>query len=178
MQRISCWALLAVSSLLLQCPAFGQVEKRQPAISQRPLGYFSCDKRSNMCFLKAVEIAQNGPIKFNVKEIWKYNMQEEKWTYVLPPLTRDIVIAPTAGQVHGGNADFTVQAITDSVGLFWVKWTENDMPVEKFLYSGMLCNDVNIGPKRKGDLIAACVPGKDQATAAYVPDPKIYCVRK
>ena len=178
MQRISCLALLSVGFLLFQCAASGRAEERQKPVPQSPIGYFYCDKQSGACFLKAAKSAMKGPVKFSVQEVWKYNLEERKWTYVAIKTAGDDVIVPGVGQLHAGGGDPNVQAITQTAGLFWVKWSENGMPVAKFLYSGMLCNDVLIGPKRKGDLIATCVPGKDRATATYVPDPEIYCVKK
>ena len=173
MLRIACVALLSVGALLFQCAAAGQAGERRTPIARSPIGHFDCDKGSGACFLKAAESAVKGPVKFRVEEVWQYNLEDEKWAYVAITDAGENVIVP-----GGGNRDLTVQVITDATGLVWVKWTENGIPVEKFLYSGTLCNDVAIGPKRKGDLIATCVPGKGHATATYVPDPEIYCVRK
>lgn len=177
MQRIARLTLLVVGPVLFQCVASAHAGE-WPTPAQNPIGYFHCDQRSGVCFLKAAESAMNGPVKFSVQEVWQYNLEQKKWEYVATQAVGDDVIVPGARRTHAGDTDPNVQAVTGATGLFWVKWTENGVPVAKFLYSGMLCNDVAIGPKRKGDLIATCIPGKDQATAAYVPDPGIYCVRK
>ena len=178
MQRTACLALLSAGAFLFPYASSGQAaEQRQPT-SQSPVGYFQCDKISSACSLKAARLAMKRPVTFSVQEVWQYHLQEEKWAYLAVPAVDDDVLVTPARLVLGANPDPTVQVITATAGLFWVKWTENGVSFKRVLHSGMLCNDVLIGPKRKGDLIATCVPGKDHATAAYVPDPEIYCVKK
>lgn len=57
-----------------------------------------------------------------------------------------------------------------------MNWTEDHQLNGAFAFSGpMLCEDVHIGPITKDDMVATCIPFKDHAIAAYVPDPHVYC---
>jgi hypothetical protein len=99
----------------------------------------------------------------------------EKWYWMPFNAAVRRTIYPARSQSTSRQTDPVVRLLTDVTGLLWVTWQENGRTVSSFLYSGIVCNDVMIGPSRKGALIATCVPGKDSATAAYVPDPEIFC---
>jgi len=163
-------------SLSLGAQAFAESVSPHSPVS-RQLGYFQRDKGGTY-FLKSNEFNMKEPVRFSVQEIWRYSPEGEEWILMPDPKLGEKLIHPKDRQVYGGDSDQKIFPITNSIGLFWVKWKENGVAMSNFLFSGMLCNDVNIGPQKKGDRVATCIPGKDHAKAAYVPDPKIYCIRK
>jgi hypothetical protein len=78
-------------------------------------------------------------------------------------------------QVYGAASDAIIAPITNGIGLYWVKWTENGASIEQFALAGMICNDVHIGTPPPG-FVATCIPYEDHAEAAFVPDPHTRCV--
>ena len=146
--------------------------------SEISYGYIYRDKKSGRCFLKANLSLLKRTMRFTVLELWGYAPEERKWKWMPLDAIKERTIAPEQKQVYSRTTDPIVQPITDSRGLFWLKWREDDKLFGSLFFSGMLCNDVRIGPERKGDSIATCIPGRESATAAYVPDPTIYCKKR
>ena len=144
------------------------------AHAARRFGYTFCD-RAGMCYLKAHDFDLKRPVRFQVLEMWRYDDRLRRWEMMALNTIEERIVKPKRRKVYSADSDSVVRRLTDVTGLLWVKWREDDVPFEDFLYSGMPCNDVHIGPERKGDQVAICVPGKDSAKAAYVPDPRIYC---
>ncbi len=145
--------------------------------SYRPIGYTYCDKKTGMCMLKANLGMMKTPTTFSDFDLCRYEPHDGKWYWMPFSTLVEKTITPVQKQVYSADTDPVVRLLTDVKGLLWLTWRENGRAVNSFIYSGMLCNDVMIGPARKGDLIATCIPGKDHAAAAYVPDPAIYCKR-
>jgi hypothetical protein len=131
-----------------------------------------------MCSLKAHDYGMEKPVTFQVTELWHYDPKADRWNDMALSTVEPKTLAGRKKQIYSLDSDPPVRKLTDVKGLMWVKWTEDGNPFEDFIFSGMLCNDVDIGPARKGDRVAVCVPGKDSATAAYIPDPKIYCAHR
>lgn len=175
-------AILFLSLFLFSVAEFASAE--QPSLpeageallgSGQAYGYAFCDKKSGMCMLKANLRMMKTTTKFSDFDLCRYEPREKKWHWMPfnAPVEKNIV--PEHRQVSSLETDPVVRLLTDVKGLFWLSWRENGRTVSSFIHSGMFCNDVMIGPERKGDLIATCIPGKDTATADYVPDPGKYC---
>ena len=141
----------------------------------RPRAYTYCDKDPYMWGLRVHRDDLRRPVKFQVRELWQYDPQARKWYFMGLNTIEATTLSPEPGRGRNRVADPIARRLTDLHGLFWVKWLEDGVPYEDFLYSGMLCEDVMIGPVRKGDEVATCVPGEKSGSAEYVPDPRIYC---
>ncbi len=174
--------ILFISLFLLNIA--GSASAEQPSLpgpgetllgSGQASGYTFCDKKSGMCMLKANLSMMKTMTTFSDFDLCKYEPKEKKWYWMPFNAVVKKIIAPEQRQMYSAETDPVVRLLTDVTGLFWLTWRENGRPVGRFVFSGMLCEDVMIGPERKGDLIATCIPEKDTATAAYVPDPEIYC---
>jgi hypothetical protein len=86
-----------------------------------------------------------------------------------------VVIEPVTLTMSSPKTDQTLLALPETTGLFWLEWFEDDRKSNDIAVSGpFLCNDIDIGDPPAG-MIATCVPFKDHAEAAFVPDPKIHC---
>jgi len=144
----------------------------------RPRAYTYCDTSPRMCGLRTHAYDLRRPVTFQVRELWRYDPHERKWRYMGLNTIEETIVSPVPSQGRNSGADPIVRRLTDLYGLFWVKWLEDGVPYEDFLFSGMLCEDVMIGPTRKGDEVATCVPGQNSASAEYVPDPHVYCALK
>jgi hypothetical protein len=128
----------------------------------QPLASVERDATSGRSRL-VVARAQSVPIKFEVKELWRYDAASREWTRER--------FKPVAKVTGAG----VVAEITDKVGLYWLKWTENGRPVEGQVFSGPVrCNDVSLPPPPRPDLLRACIPARNSAEANYVPDPRIH----
>jgi hypothetical protein len=174
--------LVLLSTVLLGAPVPVTAEPPSvPGVDQASLGpdqacgYTFCDKESGMCMLRANLGRLRIPTTFSDFEMCGYEPKDEKWNWMPfnAPVRRTIY--PAQRQPSSKRTDPVVRLLTDVTGLLWLTWKENGRTVSSFLYSGTLCDDVMIGPTRKGDRIATCIPGRDSATAAYVPDPEIFC---
>lgn len=128
-----------------------------------------------MCGLRVHGDDLRRPVTFQVLELWSYESRARKWRFMGLNTIEEVTLSPEPGRGHDSSADPIARRLTDLYGLFWVKWLEDGVPHEDFLYSGMLCEDVMIGPVTKGDEVATCVPGEKSASAEYVPDPRVYC---
>ncbi|HKQ98456.1 MAG TPA: hypothetical protein VJV75_11310 [Candidatus Polarisedimenticolia bacterium] len=140
-----------------------------------PRAYTYCDKDPRMCGLRVHRDDLSRPVRFQVRELWHYEPRARKWHFMGLNTIEATTLTPEPVRGHDRSADPIARRLTDLYGLFWVKWLEDDVPYEDFLYSGMLCEDVMIGPMTKGDEVAACVPGEKSASAEYVPDPRVHC---
>ncbi len=110
-------------------------------------------------------IAHGKPVKFEVDKLCRYDPESNRWS-------REEV-API-NKVVG--ADAVVAELTDSVGLYWVRWKEDGRPFASLAVSGpVLCNDIALAPSSRSDVVATCIPQQHSARAGYVPDPNIYC---
>ena len=129
----------------------------------RPSATVQRDAKSGESRLVAVNVPWI-TIRLRVTELWRYDVETHRWTR--EPFK---VIDKTGSMLE---AD-----LTDKVGLYWVKWTENDVAFANMVFSGStLCNDIALDPLVKGDMIATCIPVTERmAKADYVPDPKIFC---
>ena len=151
-----------------------QLRARKPLLL-RPRAYTYCDKDPYMCGLRVHRDDLRRPVKFQVLELWHYEPKARKWYFMGLNTIEETTLSPGPDRGHDPVADPMVRHLTDLYGLFWVKWLEDGVPYEDFLYSGMLCEDVMIGPLTKGDEVATCVPGEKAASAEYVPDPRVHC---
>jgi hypothetical protein len=145
------------------------------ATAGQPNGYFWRDKSAGAVYLKANEFNIREPIRFEVREVWRLDPKAGRWQQqrFAPPPPKTVLRGTR--QVYGSASDATIALVADQIGLFWVKWVENQTHFEAFAYSGMLCQDVDLKPPPKG-FVAVCVPHADRAEATYVPDPTIHCV--
>lgn len=140
------------------------------------VGYVYRNPATRMCSLNANLALMKKPVKFRVAELWLYNPEEKKWLKQAFEPVGPKRIGVVKRTVYSHATDPVAAPLTDRIGLFWVKWSEDGRPFAAFVFSGpILCEDIAIGPMTKGDMVATCVPGTKSATAAYVPDPKIYC---
>ena len=128
----------------------------------QPLASVERDAKSGRSRL-VVAKPQAVPIKFEVNELWRYDAESSRWIR-----ERFKPVAKVAGAG-------VVAEITDQVGLYWLKWSENGQPIEGQVFSGPVrCNDVMLAPPTRPDLLRACIPSKNSAKADYVPDPRIH----
>jgi hypothetical protein len=112
----------------------------------------------------------------SVTGLWKYDHEHEKWVTVSLTGRIEKTVIPESQKNSRGLTDPLVMVLPQEAGLFWIGWKEGNVSHGAFAFSGpVLCNDVSIGPRFKGDKVATCIPFKDHAIAAYVPDPKIHC---
>lgn len=141
----------------------------------QPHGYFLRDKASGVMHLKANEFNMRVPITFTVRELWRLNPESKQWERQPFAPTAPKKVVRGVRQAYGSGSDATIAPITNQIGLFWVKWTENGASFEQFAFAGMICNDVHIGTPPAG-FVATCIPYADHAEAAFVPDPQVHCV--
>ena len=128
----------------------------------QPLASVERDAASGRSRL-VVANAQAVPIRFEVQELWRYDPETRGWSRER--------FKPVAKVTGAG----LVAEITDKVGLYWLKWTENGQRVEGQVFSGPVrCNDVRLAPPPRADLVRACIPSRNSAKADYVPDPRIH----
>jgi hypothetical protein len=128
----------------------------------QPLASVERDAASGRSRL-VVANAQAVPIRFDVLELWRYDPQTKGWS-------RE-PFRPVAKSTGAG----VIAEITDKIGLYWLKWTENGQRVEGQVFSGPVrCNDLTLGPPPSAGLLKACIPSRNSAKADYVPDPRIY----
>jgi hypothetical protein len=142
----------------------------------RPVAYSIRDRVTGVSSLRANSALLKSETEFTVAELWRYSPERRTWFKLAFTKVGPKKIAPAGHRVYSTTTDPIVAPLTDRLGLYWVKWTENGQPFGTFVYSGpMLCEDIMIGPMTKGDMVATCIPSANSALAAYVPDPKIYC---
>ena len=143
--------LIALVTALLAVPGDAQ-----------PLASIERDAASGRSRL-VVAKPQAAPIKFEVTELWRYDAEKREWSRER--------FKPVAKVTRAG----LIADITDQVGLFWLKWTEDGQPIEGQVFAGPVrCNDLMLAPPSRPDLLKACIPSKNSARADYVPDPRIH----
>lgn len=142
---------------------------------EQACGYPFCDKQSGKCVLKAHLFKLKVPTTFSDFEMCRYEPKDKKWYWMPFNVPVSKTLYPEQRQLYSNQADPVVRSLTDVKGLLWLTWKEDGRTASRFFFSGALCQDVMIGPPRKGDMVATCIPGKDGGTAAYVPDPETYC---
>ena len=96
-----------------------------------------------------VRLVAHGPaVKFEIDGLCRYDPQSNRWS----------------------------RERFGPISKYWVQWKENGRPFASLAVSGpVLCNDIHLAPTSRTDVIAACIPLRQSAQAAYVPDPKIDC---
>jgi hypothetical protein len=156
MERVGVLRELLLASLMLASTTLCA------AASSGPQGTIERDGQSGKLRL----IAHGPPVKFEVDRLCRYDPQSNRWSRV--------AFTPISKVVGAG----VIAELPDSVGLYWVQWKENGRPFASLAVSGpVLCNDILLAPTSRTDVIAACIPLRQSAQAAYVPDPKIHCGR-
>ena len=151
--------LVPLAALMLASTALGA---SAPEATGRPHGVVQRDVNSG----KSRLVAQGSAVTFQVYELCRYDPQSNGWS-------REPFVP--INKVVGTGA---VAELTDNVGLYWIKWKENGLPFASLVFSSpVLCNDIALGPphQRPTDMISTCVPSRNSARAAYVPDPRVYC---
>lgn len=170
-----CSATQKLSGAQSEIEALKKLISNASAPAAQPNGYFLRDKASGVLHLKANEFNMREPITFTVRELWRLHPESKQWERQPFAPTAPKRVVRGVRQAYGSGADATIAPITNRVGLFWVKWTENGTSFEQFAFAGMSCNDVHIGAPPPG-FVAACIPYADHAEAAFVPDPHTHCV--
>lgn len=142
--------------------------------------YSKRDNATGVCCLKArnsvLNRAGGGTRQFTLRSLWHYDLQKKVWSKTDLHADEPITLKPTANTVdYDGKNDPVIRKLPLEVGLYWANWTEDGHRAGTLVFCGpVLCNDVDIGPPPK-DYIATCVPLPKSASAAFVPDPKVYC---
>lgn len=150
-----------------------------PAPAAKPVGYADRDPVTGISSLKVngYLLQQLGkPVTLSAVGLWSYDVDKKIWRRVVTfPAGLSVTLQPEKRQVYSRKTDRELIRLTDQVGLFWTKWKEDGQEMDAFVYAGpVLCNDIALGAPPKG-MVATCVPLADQATAMFVPDPKVYC---
>ncbi len=170
-----CSATQSLSGARSEIEALKKLVDNARTPTRQPNGYFLRDKASGALHLKANEFNLREPITFTVHELWRLNPESKQWERQPFTPTAPKQVVRGVRQVYGSASDATIAPIANRIGLFWVKWTENDTSFEQFALAGMICNDVHIGTPPPG-FVATCIPYEDHAEAAFVPDPHTHCV--
>jgi hypothetical protein len=108
--------------------------------------------------------------------LWRYDPDADRWTKVPDGSMQYILMGqPRSFGPDGGMPVNALLARAAPIGLYWVRFTENGLPRDGFIFRGPVkCNDIEIGEPPAGK-VAACVPFKDSARAQFVPDPCVHC---
>ncbi|MFN7965038.1 MAG: hypothetical protein U0V87_05050 [Acidobacteriota bacterium] len=171
----TCSATQRLSSAGPEIEALEKLRDKPATSASKPNGYFLRDKATGIVHLKANEFAMREPVTFIVHELWRLNPRSKQWEREPFTPTAPKQVVRSARSVYGAASDATIAPITNRIGLFWVKWSENGASFEQFALAGMVCNDVHIGTPPPGQ-VATCIPYEDHAEAAFVPDPHAHCV--
>ncbi|MBX9689322.1 MAG: hypothetical protein K2X27_21615 [Candidatus Obscuribacterales bacterium] len=145
----------------------------------KPIVYSAYDKSTGIASLYANEIllkdSEKTNLGFSLVGLWKYDEAQNTWRKI-PSKNSSVQIRPAQKrQIYSRATDQRLLDLTDEIGLFWVRWTEDEKANSSFVYSGpILCNDVALGPAPEG-LVAVCVPAVASAKAMFVPDPNLIC---
>jgi hypothetical protein len=174
-KKLQVLAVLLLAATLAAAQSIEPIAAKPSDPTRGPDGYFLRDPVTGTLQLKANEFNMQGPITFAVREVWRFDPRSAHWRQepFIPPAPKRVVRG--ARQAFGSASDATITTITDQIGLFWIKWTENQTPYEGFAFSGMACEDVDLRPPPEG-FVATCVPYASRAEATYVPDPRKNCV--
>jgi hypothetical protein len=132
--------------------------------------------RASGSILRQIKAKQ--PRRFVLVELWRYDSQAGTWNKLEKPPAQPVVMRQENRTIYGPQADQVLATLTDRIGLYWVKWTEDGVLVQAPAYCGPAKpNDLDIAPAPEGMIIAA-IPHEDSGEAGYVPDPRIYCNSK
>jgi len=122
------------------------------------------------------QVAAKKPREFVFLELWRYDLAAKAWVKLEKPArTTTLLMRPSDAPGSKPPVDQLLLELTNQVGLYWAKWTEDKVQVEAPLYCGPINpNDLDIPPAPEGMIISA-IPHENSGEAGYVPDPRIYC---
>ena len=124
--------------------------------------------KDGTCNLVFTQTNSSARITFEALRLLQYLPDRAEWI----DRTEEIPSEEKAREIGTGKVA-VLGPITRRVGLFWLEWKEDGQTHSAFVHSGpVLCNDIEIGPPPKPDLIAQCVPGTNSARAVFVRDPR------
>ena len=123
-------------------------------------------------------------VVFGVDKVCRYDPADETWHELpRPDARRSWRIAPL-GSRQGSMATRIAYETPPDIGLYWVRWSEQDdgnrsanrvQWRDAHLFSGpVLCNDVMLGPAPP-EKVAMCVPFANRAEARFVPEAASTC---
>ena len=145
-----------------------------------PKGYFYFDEKQGNVLFRVRSKQLQKPSTFTVSELWNYSSKKKKWLFESSHtfIKKIIPSAIPLQEISLKENDPIVQDFKNLIGLYWVKWRENEIEYNGFISAGMKCQDVMIFPLETEDQIAMCVPYRNSASVMYVPKPEKYCIKK
>jgi len=172
----SLWTSLIFSFGLAILVAASGPQQRPDNLNKdvEPVVYVRREPPSGSCSLRVNSFrwqqAAPKPKVFKLISLWRYDPDMNKWVKERWNDATSITV-----QAHLSQTEQTLVALPAKIGLFWVKWSEDERPASSLAFSGpVLCEDIDIGEPPNGE-IATCVPLAASAVAKFVPDPRTHC---
>ena len=108
-----------------------------------------------------------------VRELLRFDPVTRQWRQLPVPTGSSSAMAGGASGrgVVRATSGAVVSVVPDKIGLYLLRWTENNTLYEREVFVGpVACNDLMMAPAPAG-MIAACVPSSSQGMAMFIPVP-------
>lgn len=111
-----------------------------------------------------------------VRQLLRFDPAARLWRSLPLPRSLPVASAPAPGnsEVVRSASGKVLYVAPREIGLYLLRWTENNTLHERQLYVGpVTCNDIMLGREPAGQ-IAACVPSSTQGMAMFIPVPPAF----
>jgi hypothetical protein len=174
---VSCLVLLA----LVISPAWGDAKEDQATRRKwESIVVFYGQEDTNRFSLAIQDANAKEEGEFHFKEVWKYDRQKKEWVK-MNAAAKATKALPANKRPRGADGPVDAQILVDlpiqiqDVGLYYAKWTLNEIPCTTYMFLGTRARDRTIpGKAPPGHKVEDVPVSVDKSELQIIPDPQYH----